>query len=83
MKLSTKNATPPKVTKSRNSNSSVRIRIKPKIWEFVPRDTEESEFLDLAGFGDAAFSVETVICVHLAYHCALPNASHHTYLVTQ
>jgi len=29
-------------------------------FEFVPRDTEESEFLDLVDFGGVAFSVETV-----------------------
>jgi len=29
--------------------------------EFVPCDTEESEFLDLVDFGDVSFSVETVI----------------------
>jgi len=28
-------------------------------FEFVPRDTEESEFLDVVGFGGAALSVET------------------------
>jgi len=31
--------------------------------EFVPRDSEESEFFDLVVFGDVAFSVETVIGV--------------------
>jgi len=28
-------------------------------FEFVPRDTEESEFFDLVDFGDVAFSAET------------------------
>ena len=29
--------------------------------EFVPRDTDESKFLDVVDFGDVAVSVETVI----------------------
>ena len=58
----TKNATPPESTKPSHSNSSVQIQITPKCrFEFVPRDTEESEFLDLVDFGGGAFSVETVI----------------------
>jgi len=58
----TKNATFPKSTKSRKSNFTVQIQIKPKSqFEFVPRDTEESEFLDVADFGDVAFSVESAI----------------------
>jgi len=57
-------ATPLKFTKSRNSNSSVQIQITPKSQsEFVPQDTEESEFLDLVYFGDVAFSVGSVIGV--------------------
>jgi len=56
MTVSTENATPPKSTKSRNSKSSVQIQIKSQSqFEFVPRDTEESEFLDLVDFGAAAF----------------------------
>jgi len=31
-------------------------------FEFVRRNTEKSEFLDLVGFWGIAFSVETVIC---------------------
>ena len=66
MTAATCNATPPKFTKSRNSNSLVQIQIKPKSdwksqFEFVPRDTEKSEFRDLLNFGEVAFSVETVI----------------------
>ena len=35
--------------------------MKPKSqFEFVPRDTEEPEFLDMVDFGDVAFSGETV-----------------------
>jgi len=53
---STENVTPPKPTKSRNSNSSVQTQIKPKFqYEFVPRDTEGSEFFDMVDFGDVAF----------------------------
>jgi len=60
--VSTPIATPPKSTKSSNSNSSVHIQIKPKSqFEFVPRDTEKSEFLDLVDFGGVAISVETVV----------------------
>jgi len=59
---STVNTTPPKSTKSRNSNSLVQIQIKPKSQcEFVPRDTEKLDFLDLMDFGNEALSVETVI----------------------
>jgi len=53
-------ATPPKFTRSRNSNSVVRIQIKPKSQsEFLPRDTKNSEFLDLVDIWDVTFSVET------------------------
>jgi len=55
---STKNATPPKSTRSRISYSAVQIQIKPQFqFQFVPRDTEKSEFLDLVDLGDVAFSV--------------------------
>jgi len=54
--LSTENTTPPKSSKPRNSNSSVQIQIEPKSrFEFIPRDTEKSEFLDLVDFGDYVF----------------------------
>ena len=40
----------------------VQIKIKMRsLLEFVPRDTEESEFLNLVDFGDVAFSEDTVI----------------------
>ena len=52
----------PTSTESQNSNVSVQIQIKPKSqFEFVPRDTEESDFLDLVRFRGVAFSVETVV----------------------
>jgi len=39
--------------------------MKPKSqFEFVTRDTEESEFLDLVDFGGEAISVETVSFSH-------------------
>jgi len=61
MTNSIENATPPQFTKSKNSNFSVQIQIKPQSqFEFVPRDNEESELSDWADLGDA-FSVETVI----------------------
>jgi len=60
------NATPQKSTKSKNSNSSVQIQNKPRShFELVPRDTEDSKFLDLVDFGCVAFSVETVIEIGL------------------
>ena len=62
MTVSTENDPPPKSTKSRNLNLSVQIQIKPKSqFEFVPRDTEKSEFLDYVDLGGGAHSVETVI----------------------
>jgi len=55
-------ASPPQTTRSRNSNLSVQIEIKPTSqFEFVLRDTEESGFLDLADFGGEAFSSESVV----------------------
>jgi len=48
---STENATFPKSTNSKNSNSSVQIQIKSKPqFEFVLREIEKSEFLDLVNF---------------------------------
>jgi len=45
---STENASPPQSTRSRNSDFLVQIQIRPTSrFEFVPQDTEESEFLDL------------------------------------
>ena len=59
---STENATPPKSTRSKNSNSSVQIQIVHfSQFEFVLRDTEKSEFLDLVDAGGLVMSVETVI----------------------
>jgi len=71
---STESATPVKVPNPWNpldrekSNSSVQIQIKLESQsEFVPWDTEESEFLDLVDFGDVAFLVEIVIdvCIYI------------------
>jgi len=60
------NATPPRVTKSRNLNSSVHIQIKPKSQcEFVPRNTEQCKFDNLADFWGVAMSVENVIYIHV------------------
>ena len=59
MTESTEYATPPKSTKSRNSNSSVQIQIKQKSqFELVPRDTEKSEFLNVVDGGGGAFSMK-------------------------
>jgi len=58
---STENVTLPKCIKSRNQNSSVQIQIRPKSpFKSVPRDFEESEFLDLVDLGDVAFAVQTI-----------------------
>jgi len=44
--------------------SPVHIQTGPNIqFESVPRDTEESEFLDSVDFGGVAFSVETVMVI--------------------
>jgi len=72
MTVSTENATPPKSTKSNNSNPQhkfklyqdsnanySKIPILKSRFEFDPRDTEESGFLDLVGFGEVVSSVET------------------------
>jgi len=49
-------------TISTNSNSTVQIQLKPESpFEFVARDTEECEFLDLLDFGGVVIPVETVI----------------------
>jgi len=64
MKDATKNAAPPKSTKSKKSNSSIQIQIQLKSQiEFAPRDTEEYEFLNLADFGGVAISVEIVVFI--------------------
>jgi len=46
---------------STHSNFSAHIQIKSESrFEFVSRDTEESEFLDLVDLGDMDFSIATV-----------------------
>ena len=58
-------------------------RAKPKSqYEFVPRDSQESEFLDLLNFEDVAFSVETVIQKTFCYTLFLAHTPWHTYLHT-
>jgi len=58
--VSSENTTPPKPTKSRNSNFSEQLEINSRSqFEFVPWDAEESEFLDLMNFRCVATSVET------------------------
>ena len=62
MTVFTENATPLESTKPRNSNSSAQIQIRAKSqFEFVPRDTEESEFLDLADFGSIIQDANRII----------------------
>jgi len=80
MTVSSENATPPKSTESRNSNFSVQIQIQPTSrFEFVPRDTGESEFLDLVDCGDVAFSVESVVLIHI---CIYTYIYIHIYICT-
>jgi len=63
MTVSTEITTPPKSTKSRNSNYSVQIQIKIKLHlGIVLLDTEKSEFLDLIGFDGVAISEEIIVC---------------------
>ena len=72
---------------NQNSNSSVQIQIEPKFqFEFVLRDAETTEFLDLVDFGDIAFSRETVIAIHATAlrkyinHVTPMNASCHVHV---
>ena len=68
MTHSFQNATPPISSTSRNSNSSVQIRIKPTAqFEFVLRDTEESEFHNLVDFGGSFLSgnCDTHVCLNI------------------
>jgi len=59
MTVSTEIATSPRSTRSKDPNFSLQIQIQQKSqFEFVLRDTEESEFLDLVGFWNVAISVE-------------------------
>ena len=80
---STKNAKPTKSTKSRNSKSSVQIQINPTSqFEFVQRDTEKSEFLDLADLGEKMSSVETVIymSIYIYIHVYIFSRTCHIYV---
>jgi len=61
MTVSTENITP-QIHQIQKLNSSVQIQLTSKSqFEFVLRDTEESELLALVDFGGVAISVETVI----------------------
>ena len=73
MPVSTEDATTPKCTKSRDSNSSVQIiQIKPNFrFEVVLRHTAESGFPGLADVGGVPFLVEIVICVFFDVRCLL------------
>jgi len=75
--VSTENTSPPKSTKSRNSDSSL-CRGTNWNWNLVPIwiCTEEFEFLDLANFGSVACSVESVICAILSLqHTTTPSST--------
>jgi len=62
MTVSTENDPPPPSAKSSNSKFLVQIQIGQNFeFEFVPRDTKESELLDLVDIRRGSFSVETVI----------------------
>jgi len=76
MTVSTENATPLKSTKLRHSNWFIQIQIAPESqFDFVPRDSEKSEILDLVDVGGIAFSVQTAIA--LRHTLALFDAELH------
>jgi len=73
MTVSTENASTPKSTKSRNSNSLVQTQNKPKSqFEFVLRDTEKLEFLDLVDFGGSNFGAHCHTHTHIITHIRSP-----------
>ena len=75
MTVSSKNDAPPKSTKSRNSNSSVQVRIQSFFsFVFVLRDTEKSEFLDSVDFGGVSVSVESVIPQSVVPQSVIPQS---------
>ena len=52
----------PEIHQIQTSNFSVQLQIKPKSeFDFVPRDTQKTEFFDAEDYGDAALSVESVM----------------------
>ena len=54
-------------------------------FEFVPRDTEESEIpsLDMVDFGDVAFSVETVTVICVFQNTTVENSFSRLFLATR
>jgi len=66
-------------------NSSVQIQIQPKSQlECVPRDTEESEILDMVDFRDVVISVETVTHMYTHTHTITYTYTHthvHTHIL--
>ena len=88
MTVSTENAATPKSTKSRKLNYSVQIQIKVKSQlEFVPRDSERCEVLDLVGFEGVAISVEPVIYAHIyiyiyIYVCEISHTCIYVWIVS-
>jgi len=78
MTVSTENATLPKSTKSRNSDSSVSCSTNSnRDFELLCTCTEEFEFLDFVDFGGVAFSVESVIPL------VSTNTHTHLHIITQ
>jgi len=74
MTVSTENATLPKSTKSRNSDSSVSCSTNSnRDFELLCTCTEEFEFLDFVDFGGVAFSVESVIPLGIQKHAHTPS----------
>jgi len=59
--LSTQNEPPPpQFTTTENSDFPVQMQIGPNFqFEFVPRDTKESEFSIFVDFGGGSFAVES------------------------
>jgi len=48
-------------------NSYGKSDLEITLYEFIPRDTEESEIPNLVDFGDVAFSVESAIRIWLLH----------------
>ena len=71
------NATSPKYNDSRNPNFPVQIPKKESRFEFVPRDTEESEIVGLRGFENMVFSERSMRETRLSHSMmALHSLAH-------
>jgi len=73
------NATSPKYNDSRNSKFIGTNSKKESRFEFVPRDTEESEIVGLGEFENVAFSERTVRGTRLWHSIMALNSLAHDY----